>query len=76
MLIWVLQSSQCSKMRVAQHWGRRGAHLSEKKGEKSACKTFSKKFRKNVRFMFQRFVTSIVDALVQSNRRLVEAKDI
>ena len=27
-------------------------------------------------FLFQRFVTSIVDALVQSHRRLVEAKDI
>ena len=66
-------------MRVAQHgWERRGAHLSEKKGEKSECKTFSKKFKKNGRFMFQRFVASIVhvDALVQSHRRLVEAKDI
>ena len=26
MLIWVLQSSHCSKIRVAQHWGRRGAN--------------------------------------------------
>ena len=43
MLIWVLQVSQCSKMHVAQHWGRRGAHLSEKKGVKSKCKKFSKK---------------------------------
>ena len=39
MLIWVLQSSQCSKIRVAQHWGRRGAHLSENKGMKSESKT-------------------------------------
>ena len=47
MLIWVLQQSQCSKIRVAQHQGRRGAHLSENKGEKSECKKFSKKFKKN-----------------------------
>ena len=33
-----LQSSQCSKIRVAQHWGRIGAHLSENKGVKSECK--------------------------------------
>ena len=38
MLISVLQSSQCSKIRVAQHWGRRGPHLSENKGVKSECK--------------------------------------
>ena len=38
MLISVLQSSQCSKIRVAQHWGRRGAQLSENKGVKSECK--------------------------------------
>ena len=35
MLIWVLQSSQCSEIRVAQHWGRKGAHLSENRGVKS-----------------------------------------
>ena len=40
LLIWVLQSSQCSKIRVAQYWGRRGAHLSENKGMKSECKKF------------------------------------
>ena len=51
MLIWVLQSSQCSKIRVAQHWGRRGAHLSENKSEKSECAKVSKKFKKN-RFCF------------------------
>ena len=45
MLIWVLQSSQCSKIREAQHWGRRGAHLSENKGMKSE----SKKFEENSR---------------------------
>ena len=37
---WVLQSSQCSKIRVAQHLGRKGAHLSENKGVKSGCKKF------------------------------------
>ena len=47
MLIWVLQSSQCSKIRVAQHWGGRGAHFSENKGEKSEYNKFSKKFKKN-----------------------------
>ena len=47
MLIWILQQFQCSKIRVAKHWGRRGAHLSENKGEKSECKKFSKKFKKN-----------------------------
>ena len=31
MLIWVLPLSQRSKICVAQHWGRRGAHLSENK---------------------------------------------
>ena len=34
-LIWVLQSSQCPKIRVAQHCGRRGAHLTENNGAKS-----------------------------------------
>ena len=47
MFIWVLQSSQCSKICVAQYWGRRGAHLSENKGEKRECAKFSKKFEKN-----------------------------
>ena len=37
MLISVLQSSQCSKIRVAQHSGRRGAQLSKNKGVKSEC---------------------------------------
>ena len=46
MLIWVLQSSQCFKIRVAQLWGRRGAHLSENKGVKSGCKKFSRKFKR------------------------------
>ena len=32
---------------MAQHWGRRGAHLSENKGVKSECK----KFRENLRQM-------------------------
>ena len=35
-----LQSFQCSKIRLAQHWGRKGAHLSENKGVKSECKKF------------------------------------
>ena len=47
MLICVLQSSQCSKIRVAQHWWRRGAHLSENKGVKSECKKFSRKLKRN-----------------------------
>ena len=46
MLIWVLQSSQCSNVRVAQHWGRKGAHLSENKGGKSECKKFRENSRK------------------------------
>ena len=46
MLIWVLQSSQCSKVCVAQHWGRKGAHLSENKGGKSEFKKFGEKSRK------------------------------
>ena len=35
MLIWVLQSSHWSKIRVAQHWGRRGANLSESEDVRS-----------------------------------------
>ena len=59
MLIWVLQSFQWSKIPVAQHWGRKGAYLSENKGVKSECKKFGKNPRKK-RLLFQRFVTSIV----------------
>ena len=44
-----LQSSQCSKIRVAQHWGRRGAHLSENKGVISECKKFGENSRQNLR---------------------------
>ena len=44
MLIWVLQSSQYSKIHVAQHWGRRWALLSENKCVKSECKKFKRKF--------------------------------
>ena len=40
-----LQSSQCSKIRVAQQWGRRGAHLGENKGVKSVCKKFGENSR-------------------------------
>ena len=47
MLIWVLQSSQCSKIHVAQHWGRRWALLSENKCVKSECKKFKRKFKGN-----------------------------
>ena len=43
-LIWVLQSSQCSKMSLAQHLGRRWALLSENKCVKSECKKFKRKF--------------------------------
>ena len=48
-LIWVLQSSQCSKICMAQYWGRRGAHLSENKGVESECKNVSRKFRSTQR---------------------------
>ena len=47
MLIWVLQSSQCSKIHVVQHWGRRWALLSENKCVKSECKKFKRKFKAN-----------------------------
>ena len=40
-----LQSFQFSKIRSAQHWGRRGAHLSENKGVKSECKKFGENLR-------------------------------
>ena len=40
-----LQSFQCSKIRSAQHWGRRAAHLSEKKGVKRECKKFGENSR-------------------------------
>ena len=40
-----LQSFQCSKIRSAQHWGRRGAHLSENKGVKCECKKFGENSR-------------------------------
>ena len=45
MLIWVLQSSQCSKICVAQHWGRRVAHLTENDGVRSECKKFGENSR-------------------------------
>ena len=45
MLIWVLQSSQSSKILVAQHWGRKGAYLSENKGVKAECKKFGENSR-------------------------------
>ena len=46
---------------MAQHWGRRVAHLSEKKGVKSKlCKKFSKKLIQEKQFLLQRFVMSIV----------------
>ena len=37
MLIWVLHSSQCSKIRVAQHLGRRRIHLSGNQSAMSEC---------------------------------------
>ena len=45
MLSWVLQSSDWSKIRVAQHWGRRGANLSENEGVRSECKKFGENSR-------------------------------
>ena len=47
MLIWVLQSSQCYKIDVAQHWGRRWALLSGNECVKSECKKFKRKFKGN-----------------------------
>ena len=52
------QSFQCFKMRSAQHWGKRAAHLSENKGVKHECKKFEENSRQML--LFQRFVTSIV----------------
>ena len=69
MLIWVLQSSQCSKILLAQHWGRRGADLSESKSEKSECKKFLKKIHEE-QALFQRFVTSIY--VMRSKKNFVE----
>ena len=43
----VLQSSQCSKIRLAQHWGRRGAYLSENEGVRSECLKIWRKFKTN-----------------------------
>ena len=45
MLIWVLQSSNWSKIRVAQHWGRRGANLSENEDVRSERKKFAEHSR-------------------------------
>ena len=41
----VLQSSDWSKIRVAQHWGRRGANLSENEDVRSECKKFGENSR-------------------------------
>ena len=43
-----LQSFQCSKIRSAQHWGRRAAHLSENKGVKRECKKSAENSRQMV----------------------------
>ena len=45
MLIWVLQSSHCFKLRLAQHCGRRGANVSENEGVRSECKKFGENSR-------------------------------
>ena len=58
MLIWVLQSSHWSKIRVAQHWGRRGANLSENEDVRVNVRNLEKIQDKWL--LFQRFVTSIV----------------
>ena len=55
------QSFQCSKIRSAQHWGRRGAHLSENKGVKSECK----KSRENSRQMAP--ISTICDEYCRSS---------
>ena len=48
MLIWVLQSSHCFKIRLAQHCGRRGANVSENEGVRSECKKFGENSRQMV----------------------------
>ena len=45
MLIWVLQSSHCFKIRLAQHCGRRGANVSENEGVRSECKKLGENSR-------------------------------
>ena len=47
MLIWVSQWSLYFKIRVAQHWERSGAYLSEKKIAKIECKKVSRKCTRN-----------------------------
>ena len=57
-LIWVLQPSQCSKICVAQHWGRGGSHLGESKTAKSEQEILEKIQEK--RCLFHWFVRSNV----------------
>ena len=57
-LIWVLQPSQCSKICLAQHWGRGGAHLSENESAKSELEILEKIQEKQC--LFHWFVMSIV----------------
>ena len=45
MLIWVCSHFSAPKIRSAQHWGRRVAHLSENKSVKSECKKFGENSR-------------------------------
>ena len=54
------RSSQCSKIHVAQHRGRRGAHLSDNKSAMSECKNQSLEKIHRKQCLFQQFVTSIV----------------
>ena len=61
MLIWVLQSSHWSKIRVAQHLGRRGANLVRTKMSGVNVRNLEKNQDKWL--LFQRFETSIVVAL-------------
>ena len=56
-----LQSFPCSKIRSAQHWGRRGAHLSENKVVNSECK----KSRENSRQMAP--ISTICDEYCRSS---------
>ena len=62
MLIWVLQSSHCFKIRLAQHCGRRGANISENEGVRSECK----KFEENSRQMAP--VSTICDEYCSSDK--------
>ena len=62
MLIWVLQSSQCSKLHLAQHWGRRWHFWVRTNVWRVNVRNLRKNSLETV--SFQRFVTSIVETFV------------